>query len=389
MILMLAAFMALQSLSTDIMLPALGAISHDLGTTDANHRQLVVGAYLISSGLGSLFPGMFADSLGRRPVLLTCLGSYILFSLAAGISTSFDMLLVCRALAGFLSSGLVVLGPSMVRDRYEGDKMARFQSTIATVFLLVPMIAPSIGQGVLLFANWRWVFGVVALLGASVWLWAWQRMPETLDPSARNPIVPAKVAANMRLALTNRTSIGYVFGQALVTAMLYGFLNSSQQLIAEHFGAGALFPIIFAGMAIVSSLANFANSRMVTMFGARRIAHTGICVMLVMSAIQLVSAKWLGEPAWLFTLTMTVSISMMGLTGANMQSIALQPFGRMAGVAVSSQVFVRLVTGAMLGATIGQFYDRTSAPLSAAMVLACCAILALVAISERGRLFTR
>lgn len=386
---MMALLQALQALAIDAMLPALGVMSQDLGVTNPNHRQLVLGVFLIAAGLGSIFPGTLADRYGRRPVLFVCVGGYVLFSLAAALAPEFNTLLVMRACAGALSSGMIVLSATIIRDRFSGDRMARTQSLIGVVFMVVPMIAPALGQAVLAVADWRWIFGLMAGLGAAVLVWAWLRLPETQHPEFRQPIDLGAIAGNMWIAFTNRPATGYVFGIALMQGALFGYINSTQQLLGEHFGAGEAFPLVFGGMAIAMALANLTNSRIVERFGARRVSHTALLAYIVTAAVQLYVASTGRETMWQFVSLMTVNLCLMGFITANFSSIALQPFSRIAGAAASLQVFLRLVTGSVLGALVGQAYDGSARPLAVTLVLAGCFCLLLVLYSERGRLFRR
>jgi DHA1 family bicyclomycin/chloramphenicol resistance-like MFS transporter len=385
---MMAFCQALQALAIDIMLPALGIIARDLGSTDPNQRQLIVGLFLFGAGLGSLLPGTLADRFGRKPVLLFCLGSYVAMSLAGALVQVFDTLVVLRLIQAFGSGGLMVLPMAIIRDRFEGDRMARTQSLIAVIFLVVPMLAPSIGQAVLLVASWRWIFGLMAMLALAVMLWVALRLPETLHPEFRQPIRPAVIARNMGTALATRESIGYVLGGALIIGALWGYIQSSQQLVAEHFGAGKAFPLIFGGMALAMAAANFGNSRIVERFGARRVSHTALLVYLLVGVVH-VALAWGDETLWQFVPPMTAAMCLMGFIGANFQSIAIQPFARIAGAASSAQAFVRNVAGSILGAVLGQHYDGTARPLSYAILGAGVFCLLLVAWSERGRLFRR
>ena len=386
---LMAMMMALQALCIDAMLPALGAIAQDLRVADPNSRQLVVGVFLICSGLGSLFPGALADRFGRRPVLFVCLGGYVVFSLAAALMQDFTALLVMRGLAGLMSAGMIVMSMTIIRDRFQGDKMARTQSLVAMVFMIVPMIAPTLGQAVLLVADWRWIFGIMAGLGALLALWAALRLPETLHPEYRQPVEVRAIARNMGVALVNRSALGYVFGMALVQGALFGYINSSQQLVAEHFGAGESFPLIFGGMALMMACASLTNSRIVERFGARRVSHTALLGFLLLGAVQLWLAARGGETLREFVPVMTLNLCLMGFIGANFASIALQPFARIAGAAASLQTFMRLVIGSALGAFIGQLYDGSARPLAFSLMAAGVVALLLVLYSERGKLFQR
>lgn len=388
-VVLMAGLQALQALAIDVMLPGLGLISHDLGVTDPNDRQLVLGVFLICSGVGSLFPGALADRFGRRPVLFACLGGYALFAAAAALVTDFTTLLVLRGCAGLLASGLLVASSAIIRDRYSGDRMARTQSQVGMVFMVVPMLAPSLGQAILLVASWRWIFGVMALAAAAMMVWTFLRLPETLHPEFRQEIRLPAIASNMKMVMTNRIAFGYILGIALIQGGLFGYLNSSQQLVAEHFGAGELFPVLFGIMALLMSLANLINSRIVERFGSRRVSHAALVCYLTLATIQLGFALGGDETIWQFVPLMTLNLCLMGFIGANFQAIALQPFARIAGVAASLQAFARLAIAAVIGALIGQAFDGTARPLAIALLAAGVLALLFVLFSERGRLFRR
>lgn len=386
---LMAMLQALQALAIDAMLPALGIMSQELGVSDANQRQLVVGLFLVGAGLTSLFPGALADRFGRRPVLFCCLGGYVALNIAAALAPSFDMLLICRLLAGGFSSGLIVLTSAIIRDRFGGDRMARTQSLVSMVFMVVPMAAPSLGQGIIAFASWRWIFGLMAALGAAVAAWAWLRIPETLHPEFRQRIEPGVILRNMATVFSTRSAAGYVVGLALIQGALFGYINSSQQLVAEHFGAGSAFPLIFGGMALAMAVCSLANSRIVMRFGARRVSHVAVLAYVVMGGLQLWFASRPGETIWVFAPLMTLNLCLMGFIGANFTSIALQPFARIAGAASSVQTFMRLMVGSALGAVIGQAYDGSARPLAMALLGAGVVCLLAVLYSERGKLFRR
>lgn len=386
---LMAMMMALQALCIDAMLPALDEIARDLAVADPNQRQLVVGVFLFAAGFGSLLPGSLADRYGRRPVLLACFAAYIILAIGCALVSSFAMLLVLRALMAIASAGLAVLPSAIIRDRFGGDRMARMMSTIIVVFMFVPMIAPSFGQAVLLVASWRWIFGGMAVMGLVVGAWMFWRLPETLNPEYRQPIALGTIASNMWVTAKDRTAIGYAMGGAMLTGAMFGYINSSQQLIAEHFGAGENFPLIFALMAGGMAVANFSNARIVERFGARRVSHTALLAFIGVSALQVWQAFKGDETLWEFVPLMTANICLMGFIGANFGSIALQPFARMAGAASSFQSFLRMAVGALLGGLIGQAFDGSARPLVLALLGTGLIALALVLYSERGRLFRR
>ena len=388
-VVLMAMSMALQALAIDAMLPALAGIAQDLAVTDPNRRQLIVGIFLIGGGIGALIPGSLADRYGRRPVLLVGLAIYVVLSVGCALVTDFTTLLVLRAAQAIGSAGLSVLPSAIIRDRHGGDAMARQMSTITVIFMLVPMVAPSIGLLVLLVASWRWIFALLAVLSVILALWVWFRLEETLDPANRQPIRPMTIATNMVTAASDRSSFGYVIGGGLILGALFGYVNCAQQLVGEHFGAGTWFPLIFGATALCMAFASFFNSRIVERFGARRVSHAAVLISLTLSALQVWNASRPGETLLEFMPVIALNICMVGFIGANFSSIALQPFAHMAGAASSVQAFLRMLIGSGLGMVIGLAYDGTALPLALAFLACGFSALLLVLWSEHGRLFRR
>jgi DHA1 family bicyclomycin/chloramphenicol resistance-like MFS transporter len=388
-VLLLASLMALQALAIDVMLPALAIMAEELGATGTNDRQLVIGVFLVSSGAFALFSGPLADRYGRRPVVLACLAGYLVTSLFAAISTSFTTMLVSRAAQGVFSAGLMTLPAAILRDRFAGDKMAKTQSMIAMVFMAVPMLAPLLGQGIMLLLGWRAIFAAMAILPALVAVWVWYRLPETLNPEYRQPIELRTIAGNMSLALKVREATGYVLAGAFIQAAILGYINSSQQLIGEALGAGELFPTIFGMMAAGMALTNFVNSRIVERFGARRVSHSAMFVFILVAMIHSGIALSGRETLASFVPLMMISMCMVSFMGGNFMSIAMQPFARIAGSAASAMAALRLVGGAAIGVLMGLAYDGTAVPLTVSQIVLGVGIVLLILFSERGRLFRR
>jgi DHA1 family bicyclomycin/chloramphenicol resistance-like MFS transporter len=389
LVVMLALTQALQALAIDAILPALADLSRDLAVSDPNHRQLVVGMFMLGMAVGSLVPGTLADRFGRKPVLLGAVIAYTLTGAICALATDFTTLLAMRLLGGLVSGGLAAVVPAIVRDRFEGDRMASTQSLIFVVFMVVPMLAPSIGQGVMLLAGWRWIFGVTALLGAAMGLWITLRLPESLAAEFRQPISFQRIFGSSREVLLCRESIGYVLAGSLTLGVMWGYIQSCEQLLGEHFGAGRAFPLLFGAMAVCMAASNFTNSRIVMRFGARRTGHTALLIYGASSCLQYWLAHRGGETLWQFVPVWVINLVCGGFMSANFSSIALQPFARIAGAASSLQLFLRTTIAATLAAIIGQSYDNSAGPLSTAMVAASFLALVLVLWSERGTLFRR
>lgn len=383
---MMALLMALNAFGIDAILPALDALARDLSVT-GNDRQFVIGIYLLAGGIGALAPGALADRFGRRPILLGAIAVYIVLSLASALAPTFDALIAVRAAQGFFAAGIIALPPAIIRDRVGGDKMARMMSLIFVIFLMVPAIAPTIGEGILQLGSWRAIFGAMAVLGVMMGAWVYIRLPESLTEENRQPIIPHIIAANMGRALTQPSVAGYVIGSALVFGALFGFINSSQQLITNTFGAGETFPLVFGICAGSMAIASWSNSRIVERFGARRVSHTALFAFIAVAAVQVIFAFQPAEQLWHFVPLMAINMALLGFIGSNFGAIAMNPFFAIAGAASSAHGFVRMTAAALLGGAIGYAYDGTARPLALALLASGVACLALVLWSEKGKLF--
>ncbi len=383
---MMAMLMALNAFGIDAILPALDALAADL-SVGGNDRQFVIGVYLLAGGIGSLVPGVLADRFGRRPILLGAVAVYIVLSILSALAPSYDALIAVRAVQGFFAAGIIALPPAIIRDRVGGDKMAKMMSLIFVIFLMVPAVAPTIGQGILQFGSWRAIFGAMAVLGVVMGTWVFIRLPESLTDENRQPIELRAIARNMTRALALPSTAGYVIGSALVFGALFGFINSSQQLITKTFGAGDIFPLVFAICAGSMAFASWSNSRIVERFGARRVSHTALFAFIVVSAVQVIAAFQPDEALWVFVPLMAINMALLGFIGSNFGAIAMNPFFNIAGAASSAHGFVRMTMAALLGGAIGYAFDGTARPLALALLGSGLVCLVLVLLSEKGKLF--
>lgn len=389
LIVMMASLMALNALAIDAMLPAFPSMISSLGIVDANQIQYVITVFLAGTGIGALIYGPMSDRFGRKPILLVATVGAAVFSLACSIAPTFELMLWMRFAHGLMAAAMGVLVVSVIRDQFEGDAMARRMSTIFLIFMIVPIIAPTIGQLVLLFAGWRTIFDLMAFMAVAAAIWVYYRLPETLHPENVIPIEPHALAKAWRKVVVNRNAAGYMLGAGIVQGALFGYLNSSQQTFDKVFGAADFFTIGFAIIAIGIAVSNFTNARIVERFGARRVSQTALLTFIVLGALQLAAAEFAPTSLPLFLILLTANMAMIGFIGSNFSSIAMSPFGDVAGAASSFQTFVRTVLAASIGAIIGQQFDDSVMPVALGFLLCGLTALALVLWCEKGKLFTR
>ena len=384
---LIAMMMALNALAIDAMLPALPAIGDALGVASENGRQWVITAYLLGFGVAQILYGPLADRFGRKPVLMIGLALYIVFSLLAAFSPTFELLIAARVGTGIGAAALRVLAVSIVRDRYSGRTMARVMSLSFLVFLGVPILASALGQLILTVAPWRWVFGVLAVGGTAFAIWAAIRLPETLHPEDRMPIQAGRIASAFREALTNRRSIGYTLAITAISGALFGFINSSQQIFFDVFHAPGLFTVLFGAVAGGIAVASLLNARLVERLGSRLISHTALLGFILMSAIHAAVAVSGHETIWTFAVLQALTMFCFGFIAGNFGSMAMEPMGHIAGTASSAQGFISTTGGATLGFVIGQQFNGSTVPMTTGFVLMGLTALVSVLFAERGHLF--
>jgi MFS transporter, DHA1 family, multidrug resistance protein len=385
-VLLAAATMSAQALAIDGMLPAFPIIVQELHVADPNHGQWIVTAYMIGLAVGQLFWGVMSDRFGRRPILIGGLTLYVIAALLCSLSGGFHALLAWRFVHG-LAAACVTVTRSVVRDLYSGRQMARVMSLTFVVFLTVPILAPSLGQLILLVAPWRYIFVVFALFAASVALWGFLRLPETLHPEYRLMLTRKHIANAARLVLGNRSSIFYTLAITVMFGTIMAYVGMVQQIFAEVFHRPNLMPSMFALCAIFMGMAAYMNSRIVERLGMRLISHTALLAFIAVTGLHVLIAALGLEHIWTFVLLQAATMACFSLSVSNFGAMAMEPVGSIAGIAASLQGFISTFLGALVGAFIGKQFNGTTVPLAAGAM--CCGVVSLgfVLLAEKGRLF--
>jgi DHA1 family bicyclomycin/chloramphenicol resistance-like MFS transporter len=381
-----AAMMSTQAIAVDAMLPALPTIVRELGIANPNHGQWIVSAYVAGVGLGQLFWGLMSDRFGRRPILLTGLTLYVIAAVLCGLTQSFIALLGWRLLHG-LAAASVVVTRSVIRDLYSGRVMARVLSLTFVVFLMVPIMAPSLGQLILLLAPWRFVFIVFAAFATVIAVWALLRLPETLHPEYRLTLNIDHIVGAVGLVLGNRTSICYTLAVTVMFGSLISYVSMVQQIFADVFHRPSWMPGMFALCAVFMGLASFLNSRIVERFGMRRISHMAMLIYIAVTFGHLLVAGLGAERLWTFVVLQSATMACFSLSVSNFGAMALEPLASIAGLGASLQGFMVTFGGGLVGAAIGRQFNDSTLPLTIGALGSGLLSLLFVLLAERWRLF--
>jgi DHA1 family bicyclomycin/chloramphenicol resistance-like MFS transporter len=383
-----ALLMALTALSIDIMLPSLDSIAKVFKLTDPNDRQGVVTSYFLGLAAGQLVYGPLSDRFGRKRVLLIGLGIYLVGSLTALLAGSFMHLLAARVIQGFGGAASRVLAVAIIRDLFTGRQMARVMSIAMMVFIVVPVFAPAVGQGLMKLGDWSWPFRFLLLVGTVAGVWSFFRLPETRALGEAAQHAPEGFANAFRIALTTRVTFGYMLAIGFLFGCLASYIGSAQQVFVETYKLGDAFPVAFGAVASVMAGAAFVNSQLVQTYGMRRVSHSAL-VGFMAAAIALAGISLATQPPLLVFAPLAACIFFcFGLTMPNFNAIAMQPLGRIAGTASSLIGFYTTSAGALFGVVVGRMFDGTVRPLCVGFaVLSLLAGLTVLAVEGRKGLF--
>ena len=386
---LLAGLMALNAFAIDSMIPALADIGRSLHVARENDQQLVVIAYFIGFASTQLLWGPLADRFGRKPILAVGVALYGAFALLCAGAGTFPLLIAGRAAMGASAAVTRVLVVAMVRDLFEAEAMPRVMSLVFMTFMLVPVLAPNIGQLILLVGSWRTIFAVIACYSVLMLGWSWLRLPETLHPEFRRPLDWKDMAAAVAETVRDRQSRGYTLATTVSFSGLVAYISSIQQIVFDAFHAGQFIGLVFASIAAPMALASYLNSRVVGHFGLRRVGHTAALAFAVVTAIHAAVALAGLETLWTFIILQGFTMGCFAFTSSNLGTLAMENMAPIAGTASSVQGVVGTIGAAAIGFVIGQQFNGTVVPFVVGTALCAAGGFLLIVLTEPKRLFAR
>ncbi len=366
---------SLVALTVDGMLPALPEIGRDLGATNPSDPQLVVSMVFLGMGFGQLIFGPLSDSIGRKPSLYIGMVVFIIGCLMCNFAQSFEMMIAGRIVQGVGASGPRIVPMALIRDEYEGRGMARIMSLIMMVFILVPMVAPLLGQVVIYYADWRAIFTCFLVLAIVLLVWFAIRQPETLAIEKRKPFNIKTVLAGFKEVLKNRIALGYTASIGMVSGAFVAYLATAQPILQEQYALGLQFPAYFAVMSLSIGIASYLNSKLVIKWGMRLLSSWSLMLIIIISSCFALYLYFIGaEPSlWLLMIYLVVVLFFNGILFGNMTSMAMEPLGHIAGVGAAVVGSLSTFISVPFGILVGHSYTGSVMPLVLGFA-GCCAV---------------
>jgi MFS transporter, DHA1 family, multidrug resistance protein len=376
-IVLIALMISLVAMTTDVMLPGLGTIATELGRSDPNDGHQVISILFAGFAVGQFIAGPLSDCYGRRRVIHISYVVFVIGTLMALFATSFGMLLAGRLLQGLGMAGPRIVSIAIVRDGHEGRAMARIMSFVMAVFIIVPAIAPAVGQAVMAVSGWRGTFALLLVMAALTWTWFTLRQPETLAIEDRRTLSPSNLWAGLVIIAKTRAAIGYTVCTGLIFGPFLAYLSLSQQIFQQSYDTGAAFALWFGVAALAIGAASIVNSALVERLGMRFLSNTALIVVALSAGVGVAAAvAWEGHPPFaLFMAWLLITFFCMGLLFGNLNALAMEPLGRMAGLGAAVVGALSTAISIPIGVAISESFDGGIGPLVAGFGLS--AVLAL------------
>jgi DHA1 family bicyclomycin/chloramphenicol resistance-like MFS transporter len=361
---LMASLMSIVALSIDALLPALPNVGTYLKVTNANDNQLLITMIFLGLGFGQLVFGPLSDSFGRKPIVYIGFIVFIIASIICVTTESFEMMIIGRVLQGVGLSSPRSLALSMIRDSYSGDYMAKIVSIVVMFFILVPVVAPTLGQFLINYFSWKSIFYVNLIFGVIVMIWFWLRQPETLAVKNRIKFSSHLFIDGTKEFFRHKEAVAFTFVSGFITGSFMVYLSTSQQIFQVQYNLGDMFPIIFASLAISVGLATFMNSRFVIKFGMWRIAYYASIAYTLISVFYVLLFFSGNNPSIYVLLSFfALQFFAIGFLFGNLRALAMQPLGHIAGIGAAINGFISTVMAVPIANYIGGFVNTSVLPL--------------------------
>ncbi|MBL4631432.1 MAG: multidrug effflux MFS transporter [Paraglaciecola sp.] len=363
---LMALMTSLIALSIDAVLPALSQIGEDLQLTDPRQSHLIVSLFFIGLAFGQLYYGPLSDDKGRRYAIISGLIVFAVGSVVCMNAESLEVMLIGRVIQAFGVSGPRIATLAVIRDKFEGEAMARVMSFILMVFILVPMLAPSFGQAILFLFSWRHIFSSFLVVGLLVGSWFFIRQPETLSKEKRLPFSWSQLQISSKFILTHKLVMFYTFSSGIIFGAFLAYISSSQTLFQHIYATGELFPIYFASLAFSIGLASFINGTLVISVGMRTLCTWAMIGWLLFSFLLTVLCFIYDgvPPLWQFVSVLFCAFFCIGIVFGNINAMAMQPLGDMAGLGAAIIGSLGSITSVLTAVFIGSFIDHSITPVA-------------------------
>jgi DHA1 family bicyclomycin/chloramphenicol resistance-like MFS transporter len=377
-----ASCMGMAAMSIDVVLPAFADMRADFGLpADSTEVSWVITAFFLGLAAGQLVYGPLSDRFGRKPLLYAGLGLYIAGAAAAALAPTLATVIICRIVWGLGAAGPRSLALAMVRDRFEGERMARTMSHAMATFVLVPVFAPALGAALLLVAPWPAVFWLPVVAAVALAVWVFFRLPETLPPERRRAVTPAALAGAFGVVVRSRRTAAFGLAVTCMFGVMSSYIASSELIIDEVFDQRSLFPLIFGALACMLGVGSLLNAYLVTRFGLERLVRRGAAyTALVAVTGAVVAATTSGRPPlWVFCLLMALLLPGVATLLPNSNTAAMAPVAHVAGMAAAVLGTLSTAGGALLGSRVDAAFDGTIRPFAyGASLLATLAALSIL-----------
>ena len=380
--LLVALMMSIVAISIDALLPALDAIRADIAMSHPNQAQLVVSALFFGMAIGQLICGPLSDATGRKKVLNGGIALFLVGTAVCYFANDINTLLFGRFIQGLGVAGPYVSAISIVRDKYSGNDMARIMSLVMMIFVMVPALAPSLGQAVLWVGSWRDIFLLYVGYALLIVVWIFWRLEETLPKPHRIPMSKKGFSEGFKEVISNVPTVCYMLCMGLFFGSFIGYLNSAQQIFQDLFKTGELFTLYFGLLAIVFGAASLVNSRLVQKWGMQHLSDSAVLGIIVSSAVFLVLHLAIEVQLWMFLSYAAVLFFCFGLVFGNINAMAMEPMGHVAGIAAAIIGATSSIMSMCIGTVIGQMYNGTLIPVTAGFFIFSCISMAILTFAK-------